>query len=142
MPGTRHGVEVDAAIHERAVNLISTQADARSPERPAGAYAACVASHPARCGFDGATRAFQALVTALDRVTGSDLPECQEAAGAWHRAHNGAVRTREKRLRARPGALLPGGPARLSYNLLMTGLWSTPHDAPSEFGCVSATPSL
>ena len=94
-----------------------------------GAYRRlCRLVHPDKLrGFDGATRAFQALVTALDRVTGSDLPvESEEAdkGPGIERTNEGCVRTIVKCPRCEEpwGASKNEGLPDYSYNLLMTGL--------------------
>ena len=114
-----------------------------------GAYRRlCRLVHPDKLrGFDGATRAFQALVTALDRVTGSDLPvESEEAdkGPGIERTNEGCVRTIVKCPRCEEpwGASKNEGLPDYSYNLLMTGLREyTCSTCLCEFGCVSATHS-
>ena len=114
-----------------------------------GAYRRlCRLVHPDKLrGFDGATRAFQALVTALDRVTGSDLPvESEEAekGPGIERTNEGCVRTIVKCPRCEEpwGASKNEGLPDYAYNLLMTGLREyTCSTCLCEFGCVSATHS-
>ena len=113
-----------------------------------GAYRRlCRLVHPDKLrGFDGATRAFQALVTALDRVTGSDLPvESEEAdkGPGIERTNEGCVRTIVKCPRCEEpwGASAQEGLPPYAYNLLMTGFGSTRARPVYEFGCVSATHS-
>ena len=114
-----------------------------------GAYRRlCRLVHPDKLrGFDGATRAFQALVTALDRVTGSDLPvESEEAdkGPGIERTNEGCVRTIVKCPRCEEpwGASANEGLPNYAYNLLMTGLREyTCSTCLCEFGCVSATHS-
>jgi len=102
--------------------------------------------HPDKLrGFDGATRAFQALVTALDRVTNPEAPavEGEAARGpAIERTNEGCRRTRV----ACPRCEEPWGVSKneglpdYAYNLLMTGLREyTCSTCLCEFGCVSAT---
>eukprot|EP00629_Pelagomonadales_sp_RCC1024_P017124 CAMPEP_0119293542 /NCGR_PEP_ID=MMETSP1329-20130426/46286_1 /TAXON_ID=114041 /ORGANISM="Genus nov. species nov., Strain RCC1024" /LENGTH=572 /DNA_ID=CAMNT_0007294415 /DNA_START=112 /DNA_END=1827 /DNA_ORIENTATION=+ len=107
----------------------------------------CLVVHPDKLrGFDGATRAFQAVVTALDRVTNPEAPGGEEDDGysgpALERTNEGCVRTRVRCPRCDEpwGESKNEGLPDYSYTLLMTGLRSyTCSTCLCEFGAASAT---
>lgn len=102
-----------------------------------------LAIHPDRLrGFDGATRAFQALVTALDRLSNpAPAAEADGAAERKQRSNDGCARTdvRCPRCGEAWGASKSEGLPDYAYNFLMTGLKNyTCSTCLCEFGCVSA----
>ena len=104
--------------------------------------------HPDKLrGFDGATRAFQALVTALDRLTNPEPTAAVDDGGKKQKAtriersNDGCVRTAVSCPRCGEawGASKNEGLPDYAYNLLMTGLRSyTCSTCLCTFGCVSA----
>lgn len=105
--------------------------------------------HPDKLrGFDGATRAFQALVTALDRVTNPEPPEVEDGGSAGRkkaqriaRSNEGCERTSVAcpRCKEEWGASSQEGLPSYAYNFMMTGLRTyTCSTCLCDFGCVSA----
>jgi len=102
--------------------------------------------HPDKLrNFDRATQAFQAVVTALERLTAPKVEEEEEVPRQKKkriaRSNEGCVRTRVRCPRCREpwGESQNEGLPDWAYNLMMTGLraW-TCSTCLCEFGCVSA----